>query len=132
MHFWLLKSEPSEYSWQKMENDQITPCSGVRNHQAQNYMKRMKIGDNAFFYHTGKEKAVVGIVEIIREYYYADDLKFGLVDVKFLRSLNSQVRLQDIKKNQILTSMAILKQNRLSVSLVLEAEWDEIIRMSKC
>lgn len=132
MHFWLLKSEPSEYSWQKMENDQITPWSGVRNHQAQNYMKRMKIGDNAFFYHTGKEKAVVGIVEIIREYYYADDLKFGLVDVKFLRSLNSQVRLQDIKKNQILTSMAILKQNRLSVSLVLEAEWDEIIRMSKC
>ncbi|MDN5247612.1 MAG: EVE domain-containing protein [Wolbachia endosymbiont of Tyrophagus putrescentiae] len=127
MHFWLLKSEPSEYSWQKMECDQAVPWDGVRNHQAQNYMKNMKVGDLAFFYHTGKEKAVVGIVEILKEYY-----SNSLVDVKYLRSLNNKVTLQNIKQNLFLKDMHILKQPRLSISPVSEIEWNEIIKMSKC
>jgi predicted RNA-binding protein with PUA-like domain len=156
MQFWLLKSEPNEYSWQKIENEQITSWDGIRNHQAQNYMKIMKLGDLAFFYHTGKEKAIVGIVEVVKGYYYmqspvipardagpvsstgitpgktANDPKFGLVDVKFSKSLDSQVTLQGIKQNPLLKDMSILKQPRLSVSPVSEAEWNEIIRMSKC
>lgn len=132
MQFWLLKSEPSEYSWQKMEIEKVAAWDGVRNYQAQNYMKAMKIGDHAFFYHTGKEKAILGIVEIFKEYYYADDPQFGLVNVKFLKSLNQQVTLSDIKQNPLLKNMLILKQSRLSVSLLSEIEWNEIIRMSKC
>ncbi|MDR2831362.1 MAG: EVE domain-containing protein [Rickettsiales bacterium] len=132
MHFWLLKSEPSEYSWQKMEKEQVAQWDGVCNYQAQNYMKIMKLGDPAFFYHTGKEKAILGIVEVFKGYYHADDLKFGLVDVKFSKPLNNQVTLNDIKQNPLLKNMAILKQPRLSVSPVLEIEWNEIIRMSEC
>lgn len=132
MQFWLLKSEPSEYSWQKMEIEKVAMWDGVHNYQAQNYMKAMKIGDHAFFYHTGKEKAILGIVEIFKEYYHANDPKFGLVDVKFLKSLNQQVTLNDIKQNPLLKNMLILKQSRLSVSLLSEIEWNEIIRMSEC
>lgn len=132
MHFWLLKSEPSEYSWKQMESDRIIPWDGVCNYQAQNYMKGMKVGDFAFFYHTGKEKAIVGVVEVFKEYYYADNPKFGLVDVKFLKPLNNQVTLQKIKHNQLLRNMTILKQPRLSISPVSAIEWNEIIKISIC
>ncbi|QOD38488.1 EVE domain-containing protein [Candidatus Wolbachia massiliensis] len=132
MQFWLLKSEPSEYSWQKMEREQVVGWDGVHNYQAQNYMKAMKLGDFAFFYHTGKEKAILGIVEVFKEYYHVDDFKFGLVDVKLSKPLNNQVTLSNIRQNSLLKDMLILKQPRLSVSPVLKAEWNEIIRMSKC
>ncbi|MDD9331944.1 MAG: EVE domain-containing protein [Wolbachia sp.] len=131
MQFWLLKSEPSEYSWQEMEKDKVAPWDGVRNYQAQNYMKVMKLGDLASFYHTGKEKAIVGIVEVLKEYYYANDPKFGLIDVQFSRSLNNHVTLYDIKQNPLLKNMSILRQPRLSVSSVPEIEWYEIIRMGE-
>lgn len=132
MQFWLLKSEPGEYSWQKMEAEKVAAWDGVQNYQAQNYMKTMKVGDNAFFYHTGKEKAIVGIVEIIKEYYQADDNKFGLVNVRFFKPLNKQVTLDTIKQNLLLKNMLILKQPRLSVSPLSVTEWNEIIRMSEC
>lgn len=131
MQFWLLKSEPSEYSWQKMEADRVVEWDGVRNYQAQNYMRAMKLGDLAFFYHTGKEKAILGMVEVFKEYYRIDHPKFGLVDVKFSKSLNNQVKLQDIKDNPLLKNMVILNQPRLSISPVSEIEWNEIIRMSE-
>ncbi|MDM8335486.1 EVE domain-containing protein [Wolbachia pipientis] len=130
MQFWLLKSEPGEYSWQEIRKDKIVKWDGVCNYQAQNYMKAMKLGDFAFFYHTGKEKAVFGIVEVFKEYYHVSDHKFGLVDVRFFKPLNNQVMLNDIKQNPLLKNMAILKQPRLSISPVSEAEWNEIIRMS--
>ncbi|APR98456.1 EVE domain-containing protein [Wolbachia endosymbiont of Folsomia candida] len=131
MQLWLLKSEPSDYSWQKMAVDKVADWNGVCNYQAQNYMKTMKLGDFAFFYHTGKEKAILGIVEVSKEYYHADHPKFGLVDVKFSRPLSNQVALYDIKQNPLLKDMSILKQPRLSVSPVSEIEWNEIIRMSQ-
>lgn len=130
MQFWLLKSEPSEYSWQKMEKEQVTQWNGVCNYQAQNYMRAMKLGDLAFFYHTGKERVILGIVEVLKEYYHVYNSKFGLVNVKLLKPLSNQVTLNSIKQNPLLKNMAILKQSRLSVSPVLEAEWNEIIRMS--
>ncbi|WP_168463853.1 EVE domain-containing protein [Wolbachia endosymbiont of Ctenocephalides felis wCfeT] len=132
MRFWLLKSEPSEYSWQKMEADKIAPWDGVCNYQAQNYMKAMKLGDLAFFYHTGKEKAILGVVEIFKEHYTTNSPQFGLVNVKFSKSLNNQVKLSDIKQNPLLKNMPILKQSRLSFSPVSEIEWNEIMRMSEC
>ncbi|WP_250296053.1 EVE domain-containing protein [Wolbachia endosymbiont of Oedothorax gibbosus] len=132
MQLWLLKSEPSEYSWQKMEKEQVVEWDGVRNYQAQNYMKIMKVSDLAFFYHTGKEKAILGIVEVFKGYYHINDPKFGLVNVKFLKPLNNQVTLNNIKQNSLLKNMAILKQPRLSVSPVSEIEWNEVIRMSEC
>lgn len=130
MQFWLLKSEPSEYSWQKMEKEQVTQWNGVCNYQAQNYMRAMKLGDLAFFYHTGKERVILGIVEVLKEYYHVYNSKFGLVNVKLLKPLSNQVTLNSIKQNPLLKNMVILKQSRLSVSPVLEAEWNEIIRMS--
>ncbi|WP_395463133.1 EVE domain-containing protein [Wolbachia endosymbiont of Cantharis cryptica] len=130
MQFWLLKSEPSEYSWQKMEREQIVGWDGVCNYQAQNYMRAMKLGDFAFFYHTGKEKAIFGIIEVFKEYYHADNPKFGLVDMKLSKPLNNQVTLNDIKQNPLLKNMAMLRQTRLSVSPVSEIEWREIIKMS--
>lgn len=130
MQFWLLKSEPSEYSWQEMEKGKVAKWDGVCNYQAQSYMRAMKLGDSAFFYHTGKEKAVFGIVEVFKEYYLINDSKFGLVDVKFSKPLSNQVTLSDIKQNPLLKNMTMLKQPRLSVSQVSEAEWNEIIRMS--
>ncbi|MGL9717893.1 MAG: EVE domain-containing protein [Wolbachia sp.] len=132
MQFWLLKSEPSEYSWQKMEKEKVVEWDGVCNYQAQSYMRAMELGDFAFFYHTGKEKAVFGIVEVFKEYYHINDSKFGLVDVKFSKSLSNQVTLSDVKENPLLKNMAMLKQPRLSVSPVSEDEWNEIIRMSEC
>lgn len=132
MHFWFLKSEPSEYSWQRMKNDQVTSWSGVCNYQAQSYMKKMKENDLAFFYHTGKEKAIVGVVAVCKEYYYADDSKFGVIDVKFFQTLNNHVTLQGIKQNLLLKNMVILRQPRLSVSPVMKVEWNEIVRISEC
>ncbi|MGL9731538.1 MAG: EVE domain-containing protein [Wolbachia sp.] len=132
MQFWLLKSEPSEYSWQEMEKEKVTKWDGVCNYQARSYMRAMKLGDSAFFYHTGKEKGVFGIVEVFKEYYLVNDSKFGLVDVKFSKPLSNQITLSDIKRNTLLKNMAILKQPRLSVSSVSAAEWNEIIRMSEC
>ncbi len=130
MQLWLLKSEPSEYSWQKMEKEQVIEWDGVRNYQAQNYMKIMKVSDLAFFYHTGKEKAILGIVEVFKGYYHINDPKFGLVNVKFLEPLNNQVTLNNIKQNPLLKNMVILKQPRLSIAPVSEIEWNEIISMS--
>ena len=131
MKYWLLKTEPNDFSWQKMEKEHVAPWDGVHNYQAQNNMKVMKLGDLAFFYHTGKEKSIVGIVEVSKEFYHDDDPKFGQVDVKFFKPINNQVTLSDIKENPLLVNMAMLKQPRLSVSSVSEKEWNEIMRMSE-
>lgn len=132
MSFWLLKSEPTEYSWQKMISDDVTSWNGIKNYQAQSYIKSMLVGDYAFFYHTGKEKSIMGIVKIIKEFYYIDDSKFGLMNIKFFEPLNTQVSLKDIKKNPLLNNMVMLRQPRLSISPVSQYEWNEVVRMSKC
>lgn len=114
-----------------MESEQITSWDGVRNYQAQKFMKSMKIGDKAFFYHSVTGKEIVGIVEIIKEHYLASDPKFGMVDVKFVKPLENPVTLQMLKSNPSLKDLLMLKQSRLSVSPVTEDCWHEIIKMSK-
>ena len=134
MAHWLFKSEPSSWSW----DDQVaagpggTGWTGVRNHAAQLNMKAMKVGDRGFFYHSNEGKAVVGIVEVIREYYpdHTDETgKFGMVDVKALRALPRPVTLEAIKAEPRLQDMMLVKNSRLSVQPVTAQEWDTVCRM---
>jgi predicted RNA-binding protein with PUA-like domain len=134
MAYWLLKSEPSSWSWdqQVAAGAKGTFWSGVRNHTAKGHLKAMKRGDQAFFYHSGDDKAVVGIVEVIKEYYpdHTDETgKFGMVDVKAVEALPRPVTLAEIKKDPKLKDMALIKYSRLSVQPVTDEEWRLIRRM---
>ncbi|SIS51431.1 Predicted RNA-binding protein, contains PUA-like domain [Roseivivax lentus] len=128
MRYWLFKSEPSEWSWddQVAKGDAGEEWDGVRNYQARNFMREMSVGDRGFFYHSQKEKAVVGIVEIIAEAHpdsRTDDDRWDCVDIKALRPFERPVTLDQVKADDRLSEMALVKQARLSVQPVTEAEW---------
>ena len=128
MNRWLFKTEPESFSWemQKERGAKGEPWSGVRNFAAAKHMKAMKKGDLGFFYHTGDEKQIVGIVEVIAEYKPdpTDETgKFGLVDVKAVRDVPKPVTLAAVKANPKLAEMALVKYSRLSVQPVTPAEW---------
>ena len=134
MKYWLLKSEPETWSWdmQKKKGAKGEPWSGVRNHTAKQNMMAMKNGDLGFFYHSGDEKAVVGIVEVIGEYRPdPTDEKgiFGLVIVKAVKDMPNPVTLADCKTNPRLAEMSLVNSFRLSVQPVRDAEWKEVCRM---
>ena len=129
--YWLLKVEPSDYPWSKMEVDGKTTWNGIHNHQAQNFLKAMKCGDEAFYYHTEKEKAIVGIVKIVKEFYHNDDPKFGEVDVEAVRPLKNPVTLKTLKESEKLQSLTILKQPRLSVSSITPQQWNAILELDE-
>ena len=119
MQFWLLKTEPSTWSWQDQidRGDQGEGWDGVRNYQASNNMKAMQIGDLAFFYHSVNEKQIVGIVEICARYHPDPtdaSSRFGMVTVKAVKPLNTPVTLADIKSDERLQEMALVRQSRLS------------------
>ena len=135
MNYWLFKSEPSNWSWENQlkVGDKGEGWDGVRNYQAANNMKKMKIGDLGFFYHSVTEKQIVGVVKIIKEYHPdpTDKTKrFGMVKVKALKSLPVKVSLEEIKNNENLSKFQMLKQNRLSVVPVTNLEWAEICKMA--
>jgi len=124
--YWLFKSEPSAWSWKDQVRDGRAEWDGVRSHQANNNMKAMKIGDRGFFYHSVKEKQIVGIVEVVKEHYpdHTDVTgRFGMVDVKALAPFNTPVTLTDIKADPRLQNMALVRQSRLSVTPVAANEW---------
>src|SRR5215468_918162 len=134
MAYWLLKTEPEEYSW----DDQVKrgakgeAWTGVRNFRARGNLKEMKKGDRAFFYHTGEEKQVVGVVEVVRESYPdATDPKgvFVAVDVKAVKPVPKPVSLAAIKAEPRLKDMAVVKFSRLSVQPVTAAEWKIVCHM---
>ena len=134
MKYWLLKTEPETWSWamQKKKGAKGEPWSGVRNHTAKQNMMAMKKGDLGFFYHSGDEKAVVGIVEVIGEYRPdPTDEKgiFGLVIVKAVKDMPQPVTLADCKANPKLAEMSLVNSFRLSVQPVRDAEWKEVCRM---
>jgi predicted RNA-binding protein with PUA-like domain len=132
MAYWLVKSEPSTYSWAQMVKDGRTFWSGVRNHQAANNMKAMKKGDHAFFYHSGDDKAVVGTVEIVKENYpdHTDETgKFGMVDVKAGTALKTPVTLAAIKAEPKLKNLLLIRHSRLSVVPIDEPSWKLICGM---
>jgi len=131
---WLLKSEPETWSWemQKKKGAKGEPWSGVRNHTAKLNMMAMKKGDLGFFYHSGAEKSVVGIVEVIGEYRPdpSDEKgQFGMVIVKAVKDLPRPVTLAECKANLKLKDMSLVTSFRLSVQPVTEAEWKEVCRM---
>ncbi len=134
MKHWLFKSEPETWSWemQKKKGAKGEPWSGVRNHTAKQNMMAMKKGDLGFFYHSGDEKAVVGIVKVIGEYRPdPTDEKgiFGLVIVKAVKDVPKPVTLADCKVNPKLKGMSLVTSFRLSVQPVTEAEWKEVLKM---
>jgi len=134
MAHWLLKSEPSSWSWdqQVAARAKGTFWNGVRNHLAKKHLMAMKKGDRAFFYHSNEDKAIVGIVEIIKTYYPdpTDETgKFGMVDVKALKPLEKPVTLAQIKAKPQLADMVLVNNSRLSVQPVTAEEWGLILAM---
>ena len=134
MAHWLLKSEPSSWSWdQQVEAGRKgTNWNGVRNHQAKLHLMAMKKGDQGFFYHSNEGKAVVGIVEVIKEYYPdpTDETgQFGMVDVRAVKALEKPVTLDAIKAEPRLKDMVLVNNSRLSVQPVTDEEWRIVCRM---
>jgi predicted RNA-binding protein with PUA-like domain len=130
---WLLKSEPSKYSWDHLVKDRRTHWNGVRNYQASNNLKAMKPGDRAFFYHSNEGKEIVGIIEIAREYYpdpSDESGRFGMVDVAPVRPLAKPVTLQQIKAEPRLANFLLVRHSRLSVVPVDDDEWRLICAMA--
>lgn len=133
MNYWLVKSEPNTYSIEQMKSDKKTLWDGVRNYQARNFMREMKKGDKALFYHSGKDKAVVGEVDIVKEHYQdptTDDANWVAVDVKFSKILSKPVTLSEIKATKSLSKMLLVTNSRLSVMSITDKEYDTILKMS--
>ena len=132
MNYWLMKSEPGSWSWDDQVNKGVEGWDGVRNHQASNNMKAMKLGDRAFFYHSVKEKSIVGIVEVVKE-YHPDPTdasgRFGMVAVKAVQPVPNPVSLADIKADPRLSELPLLKQSRLSVLPIDAKSWKIICAM---
>jgi predicted RNA-binding protein with PUA-like domain len=134
MAYWLFKSEPETWSWeaQKKKGAKGEPWNGVRNFTAANNMKAMKKGDRGFFYHSGEERRIVGIVEVIGEYRpdpTDESGRFGLVDVKALEDVPKPVTLAEVKATPALKEMALVKFSRLSVQPVTAEEWKRVCAM---
>jgi len=137
MAHWLLKTEPGTWSWddQAKAGAKGTAWEGVRNHLAKKHLQAMKRGERAFFYHSGEEKRIVGIVEIIGPYRPDPSDKtgvFGLVDVKAVEPLPSPVTLSACKAEKKLADMVLLHNSRLSVQPVTDAEWTTVCRLGGC
>ena len=133
-NYWLLKSEPSTWSWQDQVKNKIDMWDGVRNYQARNNLMKMKKGDLCFFYHSVSEKSIIGIVKVVKENYQdpTDKTnKFVAVDVKAKEKLKNPVTLEKIKSTKSLSNLPLIKQSRLSVMELKKSEWNTIIKMSK-
>jgi predicted RNA-binding protein with PUA-like domain len=135
MAHWLLKSEPSSWSWdQQVEaGAKGTFWSGVRNHSAKLNLMAMKKGEKGFFYHSNEDRAIVGVVEIIKTYYpdHTDESgKFGMVDVKAAKPLRKPVTLAEIKAESRLKDMVLVNNSRLSVQPVSDEEWRVVLEMA--
>jgi predicted RNA-binding protein with PUA-like domain len=131
--FWLVKQEPSAYSWTDFVRDGKTAWTGVRNFTARNNLRAMRKDDAVFFYHSVTEKAVVGIAKVVREAYPDPTAKEGdwtAVDLAPEKALSKPVTLEGIKRNAKLKEMALLRLSRLSVQRLTKAQFDEIVRMA--
>ena len=136
MKYWLLKSEPDVWSIeeQKKAGSNGTPWDGVRNYQAAKNLKSMKKGDLCFFYHSNIGKEIVGIVEVIKEYYLDKtdgSGRFVAVTVKFLKKIKKPITLEEIKKNKELSHLSLIKQSRLSVMPIDSKSWKILNKMGK-
>ena len=135
MQYWLFKSEPSTWSWDQQitKGDIGEEWDGVRNYQARNFMRQMNVGDLGFFYHSQKDKEIVGIVEVCANAHpdsTTDDARWECVDICAVKPLNMPVTLEQIKTDPRLTDMVLVKNSRLSVQPVTAEEWEIICELS--
>jgi len=133
MAYWLIKSEPSAYSWDQLVKDKKTSWTGVRNFQAQINLKAMKVGDRAFFYHSGEGKEIVGIAEVTKTAYPDSTDKDGksvTVDFKAVEPVKKKVTLAEIKADPKFKEMKLVRQSRLSVSPVSDEHWKALLKMA--
>ena len=134
MQYWLIKSDPETYSFERMKKEKTTFWEGVRNYAARNNLKAMKKGDLCFFYESmNGEPSIVGTVKISKEHYQdptTDETAWVCVDVTYQSTLKTTVTLKEIKANPKLTQMALVRLSRLSVQPVTEEEWEEVLQMS--
>jgi len=134
VNYWLLKSEPSTWSWDDQVKAGVEMWDGVRNYQARNNLINMKKKDLCFFYHSVSEKLIIGIVEVVKE-HYPDPTdktgKFVVTDVRTKKKLKRSVSLEEIKSTPKLSNMALIKQSRLSVMPLNKSEWETIIKISE-
>lgn len=133
MQFWLVKQEPTEYSWQQFCQDGHTVWNGVRNYQARNYLKAMNLGDCVLFYHSNVGKEIVGIAQVTKTAYpdpTAVDSSWVAVDIKPIQTLNKTVTLEQLKQIPDLSQLGLLKQARLSVMPIQPAEFQLILEIS--
>ena len=132
--FWIVKQEPSQYSWQQFEKDGSTYWDGVRNYQARNNLKAMKKGDKLLFYHSVIGKEIVGIAEVTRESYpdpTTNDERWVVVDLKPLKAFKVPVPLEIIKTHQELSDIPLIKQSRLSVMPIKKKEFQVLLKLGK-
>lgn len=132
MNYWLVKSEPFKYSWEKFNKDGRTFWDGVRNYQARNNLREMRVGDLVLFYHSNEGKAVVGIARVVKESYQdptTDDTNWVVVDLEPVESLKNPVTLEAIKADPRLQNIGLVKQGRLSVMGMKVEEFDRIVEL---
>jgi predicted RNA-binding protein with PUA-like domain len=133
MSYWLVKSEPSAYSWEQLEKDGETAWTGVRNYAARNHLKAMKKGDQVLYYHSNEGLEIVGIAKVAKEFYQDPTTKeeaWVVVDLKPYKRLKKPVSLTQIKADKRLADMALVRIGRLSVQPVTEKEWKAIMDMA--
>jgi predicted RNA-binding protein with PUA-like domain len=134
MSYWLVKSEPEAYAWAQLVKDGVTAWTGVRNFAARNHLRAMKSGDHVFFYHSGAEKSVVGLAQVVKEAYpdpTATEGDWSCVDLAPEKALAKPVTLAEIKSDKILKEMVLAKQSRLSVSPVMQEQFERLLQLAK-
>jgi predicted RNA-binding protein with PUA-like domain len=132
LNHWMVKQEPDTYSWADFVNDGSTEWSGVRNYQARNNLRGMKVGDRVLFYHSGKGKEVVGVAEVVKSAYpdpTADDPQWVAVDLKPIKPLATPVQLAAIRYDERLSQLPLIRQSQLSVMSLTKEEFDVIVAM---
>lgn len=132
--YWMVKQEPETYSWHDLVRDGKTDWTGVRNYQARNNLRKMKTGDSVLFYHSGKEKAVVGVVEVLKTAYAdptATDPQWVAVDLKPIKALDTPVPLAAIRYDKRLGALPLIRQSQLSVMPLTKDEFEAIVSMGK-
>ena len=133
MNYWLIKSEPSAYSWEQFLKDKKTSWDGIRNYAARNNLRDMRKGDEVFFYHSNEGMEIVGIAAVAKESYQdptSEDKNWVVVDLKPLKKLKNPVSLNQIKNDPELSQMELVRISRLSVQKVSTKEWNRILKLS--
>jgi predicted RNA-binding protein with PUA-like domain len=131
MNYWLVKSEPNSYSWDDLVANGEDIWDGVRNYQARNFLREMKISDLVYFYHSGKDKAIVGITEVAEEAFPdPQDGEWVAVRIKAKNKLKNPIPLSRLKSEDLLSEMLLIKQSRLSVMALTKSEFETILKLS--